>query len=70
MMFSIIHTIGDLPFMYNQNTNSLIIAQKYLTNSFSDIPTNTQPIHWHNETSKMLSMKRTTAEQGTKVLRK
>lgn len=34
MLFKNIHSIADLPFMYNQNTNSLIIAQKYLTNSF------------------------------------
>lgn len=42
MIFVSINSIADLPFMHNQNTNSLIIAQKYLTNSFSDILTNTQ----------------------------
>lgn len=43
MTFYNIQSIDDLPFRHNQNTNSSIISQKYLTNSFSDIPTNTQP---------------------------
>lgn len=32
MTFVTIYSISNLPFMHNQNTNSLIIAQKYLRN--------------------------------------